>query len=108
MSVAQAELDKCQTKVDRRLVTVENYEEHARNCVNTALDYFKSKFVEDDAPLKLMMNIYESAKVCNPKVLVTLDEHTAEKHVEFLAKHMSRLCDTTLKTQLKGWNCFVM
>ena len=64
MNAAQSRLRDVERVYDRRLRTDEQFEAHARQCVQPGLDYFRHKFVQDNAPLKHMLDVYLSSCDC--------------------------------------------
>ena len=73
---AQKRLRELEKTNVSRLTTVPQLLEHARKCVRPGLQYFREKFIENDAPLKTAMDLYRAATVCDPTKLnsMTLDE----------------------------------
>ena len=55
-----------------RLTTAAELREHVRKCVRPGLQYFREKFVNDDAPLKRTMDLYKAATVCDPTQLKSM------------------------------------
>ena len=74
-----------------------DFEQYARTCVRRAIKYFKDKFEGDnmgrDAPLKTAMDIFCSARVCDPTVMINMS-------IEEIRTHLSFLCSIIPRTRI--------
>ena len=77
---AQKKYRDLQKRVSSRMITKQQFRDHTEKCVKPGLDYFRQKFVEDDAPLKRAMDIYCAATVCDPTKLKSMTLVEAQVH----------------------------
>ena len=71
-------------------VTSDQFEQYAKTCVSTALSYFQEKFDNDDAPLRQAMNLFQSARICDPTFLTNTSIEDANEHAHFLCSTIPR------------------
>ena len=96
----QAVLEKIQKTFNTRKHTAEQFEDHAKSCVDKAVQYFKEKFDQHDAPLKQMMDLFSAARVCDPTVLIDSDIDKIHDDLEFLGGVITRIDVTRLKNEV--------
>ena len=85
-----------------------DFEQYARTCVRRAIKYFKDKFEGDDmgrdAPLKTAMDIFCSARVCDPTVMINMSIEEIRTHLSFLCSIIprERINEDELMEELEG------
>ena len=107
---AMKELDdakKTLKKIEKEIsqhprVTTADFEDHAKCCVQKSIVYFRQKFIDDDAPLKELMDLFDAARVCDPTVLIHMDEDDAKENLITLSNIIERVSSDTLQAELKG------
>ena len=100
-------LKKAQDQVHNRVKSAD-FEQYARTCVRRAIKYFKDKFEGDDmgrdAPLKTAMDIFCSARVCDPTVMINMSIEEIRTHLSFLCSIIprERINEDELMEELEG------
>ena len=84
-------------------VTAAQFEQYSKTCVSTALSYFQEKFDNDDAPLRQAMNLFQSARICDPTFLTTTSIEDANPHAHFLCSTIPKCndMDAQIENELK-------
>ena len=82
-------------------VTASQFEQYAKTCVSSALTYFRDKFDKDDAPLRESMNLFQSARICDPTFLTNTSLEDAKEHLDFLCSIMPGVSEIGIDDELK-------
>ena len=81
---AQRRLREIRKRVTSRITSAAQFQEYADACCKPGLDYFRTKFTEDNAPLKVSMDIYLAGTVCNPTKLKNMTLEQARVNYMFV------------------------
>ena len=88
---AKENLKKMDDEVkSHRHVTSDQFEEYGKTCVSTALSYFQERFDNDDAPLRQVLSLFQSARMCDPTFLTNTSIEDATEHAHFLCSTIPR------------------
>ena len=96
-------LNDIQKKISKHpRVTAVQFEQHAKDCVRKATMYFRQKFVDDEAPLKALMDLFDAARICDPTVLINTSIDDAQNGIITLSTHIYRVSANGLRNELEG------